>query len=233
MTSTLVAVGCRVRDDLLQAGIGRPDQFRIVPPGVDLKVPPHREVARAQLGLQGEMPVVAFVGRLTGVKRPDRFVDMAKIVGKRLPATTFLVAGGGDQEARTRERAALLADNMRFLGFRSDVETIYAASDVVVITSDNEGMPVSLIEAAMAGIPAVTTDVGSAREVVDETTGVVVSCDAVELASAVERLLRDEPARRAMGRAAARRARERFSSQRLVADTERIYLDLAARYGLG
>jgi glycosyltransferase involved in cell wall biosynthesis len=233
ITTTLVAVGCRVRDELLQAGIGRPDQFRVVPPGVPSKTPPNRDVARAQLGLAGEVPVVAFVGRLTAVKRPDRFVDMARIVGAHLPATTFLVVGDGERGRDTRERAIPLGDKMKFLGFRSDVEAVYAASDVVVITSDNEGMPVSLIEAAMAGIPAVTTDVGSAREVVDETTGVVVPRDAHQLAHAVERLLRDESMRSTMGRAAAHAARDRFSPRRLVANTEQIYLDLAARRGFG
>jgi glycosyltransferase involved in cell wall biosynthesis len=67
---------------------------------------------------------------------------------------------------------------VRFLGWRSDVEVVYAAADLAVLTSDNEGMPVSLIEAALCGVPAVATRVGSVAEVVlDERTGWLCSPD--------------------------------------------------------
>ncbi len=102
---------------------------------------------------------------------------------------------------------------MRFLGWRGDVDLIHAAADLVVVTSDNEGMPVTLIEAAMAGRACITTDVGSAGEVViDGTTGLVVPCDATAVADAILALL-DDPARReAFGVAARTRALESFST---------------------
>jgi glycosyltransferase involved in cell wall biosynthesis len=88
-----------------------------------------------------------------------------------------------------------------------------------VISSDNEGMPVTLLEAAMAGVPGVTTDVGSAAEVVEHgVTGLVVPPDAGALAEALVELLLDGERRSVMGRAAAQRAVERFGSARLVSD---------------
>ena len=116
---------------------------------------------------------------------------------------------------------------MRFLGWRSDVQVVYAASDVVVLTSDNEGMPVTLIEAATLGVPAVATRVGSVDEVViDGETGLLTSADPSELAAAVGRLLADPERRERMGTAAAAVAKERFGTERLVRDTADLYRSL-------
>jgi glycosyltransferase involved in cell wall biosynthesis len=172
--------------------------------------------------------VVAFVGRLTAIKRPDRFVDMALAVAAARPETRFLVAGEGDLLPQVRGRAQPLGERIRFLGWRPDVETVHAAADLTVLTSDNEGMPVSLIEAAMTGRPAVTTDVGSAAEVVAHGhTGFVTAPDADRLAAAVLTLLGAGDLRRTFGEAAAARARRLFTAERLVADTERLYEALA------
>lgn len=113
---------------------------------------------------------------------------------------------------------------MRFLGWRSDVQVVYAASDVVVLTSDNEGMPVTLIEAATLGVPAVATRVGSVDEVViDGETGLLTKADPSELATAVGTLLVDPERRARMGTAAAAMAKERFGTERLVRDTADLY----------
>ena len=115
-------------------------------------------------------------------------------------------------------------------GWRSDMETVYAATDVMVLTSDNEGMPVTLIEAASVGLPAVTTDVGSAGEVViDGVTGLVTEPDAGALATAVRTLLADPLRRQRFGDAAAEHARAHFSADRLAADHDTLYTELAGR----
>ena len=110
------------------------------------------------------------------------------------------------------------------------METVYSASDVVVLTSDNEGMPVSLIEATLAGRPCVTTDVGGASEVVASgKTGMVTATDVGALAAAVARLIDDEELRRTMGVAAATRAHRFFGAERLANDLGGIYEELAGR----
>jgi glycosyltransferase involved in cell wall biosynthesis len=222
-TTALVAVGSRVRDELLDAGIGRRNQYTVVPPGVDLGVLPEPGAARRALGL-APGPVVAFVGRLTAVKRPERFVDVAIEVARSHPHVTFAIVGDGELGDDVRARARPLGPRMVFLGWRGDVETVYSASDVVVLTSDNEGMPVSLIEAAASGTPTVTTRVGSAPEVVaDGVTGFVTDRDPHALATAVTRLLDDDALRTAMGRAAEQRANERFVADRLASDIADLY----------
>ena len=190
--------------------------------------------ARATFGLGPDAPVVCFVGRLTQVKRPERFIDLAIEVARSHPTTTFLVAGEGELLETLRERARALGDSVQFLGWRGDVATVYAASDVVVLTSDNEGMPVALIEAASIGTPAVTTRVGSAPEVVlDGVTGFVTGMEVASLVRATLELLENHDLRRGMGAAAADRARREFSAARLVADTAALYERIAAQRGVG
>jgi len=223
-TTALVAVGATTRDDLLAKGIGRRDQFHVVPPGVTLPAPPPQAAARAALGLPTSGLVVAYVGRLTAVKRPDRFLELVRRVGGQRPDVTFVIVGEGELVDDVRRAALSLGPRLRLIGWRSDVETVYAAADVVVLTSDNEGMPVTLIEAAHAGRPAVTTRVGSAAEVVEHgVTGFATSTDHEDLASSVLELLGDPALRNRMGEAAATRAAAQFSTRRLVDDVARIY----------
>jgi glycosyltransferase involved in cell wall biosynthesis len=232
MTHALVAVGGRVREDLLDAGIGRADQYHVVPPGVSLPPVPDQETARDTLGLPGHGPVVAFVGRVTGIKRPDRMLAVAQRVRAARPDVRFMVCGEGDRLAATREEAIGLGLDVMFLPWRADVEVLYAAADLVLLTSDNEGMPVCLIEAGMAGRPAVATDVGGVAEVVRHgQTGLLAGCDPLDLADAVLRLLADDGLRLRLGRTARVEAIRRFGSERLVADTTELYQRLAVEHG--
>ena len=229
-TTRLVAVGNRVRDELLHARVGRRAQYVVVPPGTGFPSVPSREEARQRLGLPLDASVVAFVGRLTGVKRPERFVDASIRLAATHPNAHFLVAGEGELLDSLRERAGPLGDRIRFLGWCADIEQVYAGSDVVMLTSDNEGMPVSLIEAAAVGIPAVTTRVGSAPEVVlDGVTGLVTATDTADLADATGRLLDDDQLRHRLGDAARLHASEQFGAARLVDDIARLYEQVAAR----
>lgn len=210
-TDRLVAVGEQVRDDLLRAGVGRPPQYTVIPPGVPAPPAPPRAEARRLLGIEPDAHVVSSVGRLIAIKRPDRLLDVAG----RLPDVTFLVAGEGPLLEKTRAAAP---SNVRFLGWRADVGVVHAAADVALLTSDNEGMPVTLIEAALCGTPAVSTDVGSAREVV---TGEVTRPDADALARAVHRVLAQD-----LGPSARRHAEEHFSVGAMVEAHRRLYAEL-------
>lgn len=231
-TDQLIAVGDRVRDDLLAARIGRIWQYTVVPPGTSLGPLPDSRVARKELGLPTDGKVVAYVGRLTRIKRPDRLVAAAREVIAAVPDTVFAICGDGELAAELSSAAHDLGRSVRLLGWRADVEKIYAAADLVVLTSDNEGMPVSLIEAGLAGVPAVATNVGSVAEVVEDgSTGLLTRCDADDLARSVIHLLRDDKLRHQMGDAAASWSRARFGPERLVADIDRVYEAIAIDRG--
>lgn len=226
-TSRLLVVGGRVRDELLDAGIGTPERYTLLEPGVPVPTAPDGDQARRQLGLDPSAPVVAFVGRLEDVKRPDRYLAVAQRVAAARPDTVFLVAGGGTaaQEAALRSRVGRA--EVRFLGWVADVAAVYAAADVVTLTSDNEGMPVTLIEAGMSGTACVATNVGSVTEVVkDGQTGRVVPTATGPLADAVLELLGAPYLRAGMGAAAMEHTQARFSVDRMVSTVSGVYDEL-------
>lgn len=231
VTDRLVAVGHSVRDDLLDAGIGQPGQYVVVPPGTTLAAGPGRAEARRRLGLPQDSLVVAYVGRVTRIKRPDRFLAVAREVRRAVPTARFLVCGDGELHDDLKT-AADLRDSLHLLGWRADVETVFAATDVVLLTSDNEGMPLSLIEAGLAGVPAVATNVGSVGEVVQNgETGLLAGLDVAELAQHTVRILRDDRLRSRMGKDARIWTAQRFGAERLVQDTHDLYASVATARG--
>ena len=223
-TDALLSVGARVRDELLDAGIGRPERYVVVPPGVPEPAQHEPAAARAALGLPTDRPIVAFVARLTDVKRPDRLLEVAERVASQMPDAIFVVGGGAEPDELDRLWASVERADVRFFGWIADVGQIYAAADLVLLTSDAEGMPVSLIEAGLCGRACVASDVGSVGEVVlDSRTGRVVPPDATALADAVIELLRDDERRDLYGAAARHHTREVFSLDRLIDTTEQVY----------
>lgn len=223
-THGIVSVGSQVRDDLLAAGIGTMEKFTVIAPGVARSEPVSRDVARESLGLLPDTYVALFIGRLTQIKRPDRLLEAFSIVLEKVPSAVLLMAGEGELFESTKQTGAHFGDSVRLLGWRSDLAVLFAAADVAVLSSDNEGMPVTLIEASMAGVPCVTTDVGSAREVVlDNETGFVVPTDSVAIARALIELFTNEELRKEMGAAATRHTMANFSSNRLIHDHEDLY----------
>ena len=235
-TDRLIAVSESVRRDLVDRhGVGSADRFRVVPLGLDLSRLAaiglrERAAARAALGLEAEARVVAFVGRLTAIKQPHLFVDAAARVADADRRARFLVAGGGELEAAVRSQieGRGLSDRVRMLGWQRDVAPVYAASDLVAVTSRNEGTPVALIEGMAAGVPGVSFDVGGVRDVIGaRDLGVLVAPDdAGSLAGEIQHLLADEPRRAGMGARARASAVDRFGVDRLERDLAALYAEL-------
>jgi glycosyltransferase involved in cell wall biosynthesis len=127
-------------------------------------------------------------------------------------------------------RQLRLEENTRFLGWRRDLETVYGASDIFLLTSRNEGTPVALIEAMAAGVASVSTDVGGVRDVITSLdVGVVAPFGDIEaLAAAIEALAADPEGRRSMASRGRESVRHRFQEQRLVRDVARLYSRLLA-----
>ncbi len=232
-TTRLIALGPLQRDDLLARGIGRPDRFEIVPLGLDLGrfSGIERTAARRDLGLDPDALVVVAVGRLVPIKRIDRLVRaFAGLRAVRPDARLYIIGDGSERAAgESQVEAAGLADSVTFCGWRADTATWYAAADFVALSSDNEGTPLALIEAAAGGRAAVSTAVGGVADVVrDGVSGLLVPVDDERgLAAAMIRLAEDPDLRARLG-AAAPAAAERFGAARLVDDLERIYLEVLA-----
>lgn len=236
----LLAVSDTVRRELLALGVGTPDRFRVLPLGLDLDryvtAGARRGELRAELGLSPEVPLVAIVARLVPIKAHEVFLEAARRIQAVLPAARFLLVGDGERrQALERLAAALgLGAHVRFLGWRRDLERVYADAWVVALTSRNEGSPVSLIEAMAAGCAVVATRVGGVPDLIEDgVTGRLVPPDEpAALAEAVVGLLRDADRRRALGGAARRRVVPAFAAERLVAGVDRLYGELLRAKGV-
>jgi len=223
-TSTLIAVGNKVRDDLLAAGIGVASQYKVFFPGLRAPKVIDRSQARVVLNLEPSKIYCAFVGRLTQIKRPDRLLDVAVEMKSRGANIHFIVAGEGELFESSKMRAQNQSLPITFLGWRNDVEAILAASDIAILTSDNEGIPLTLIQAAFASLPIVSTDVGSISDiVVDQGNGYLTPLNASDMADALEKLLRDEKLRELMGASGKSRAHELFSLEKMLQDHSDLY----------
>jgi glycosyltransferase involved in cell wall biosynthesis len=232
-TDVLVAVSQEVRDDLVRLGVAPAQQFVILPLGFDLAPftddsdrPRRREALRREWQIASEDELVTLVARLVPIKRVDRFLRVAKLLSHR-PRTRFVVVGDGElrEQLRRSPEAHALDDRLRWVGFRRDMADVYFASDVVVLTSDNEGTPVSLIEAQAAAVPVVAPDVGGVRSAVwDDQTGLVVAVDdEPAFARAIESILDDAHLSARLAQAGRAHAAQTFTLQRLVKDHDDLY----------
>lgn len=182
-SSILVAVGEQVAKELVQQGIGNLDKFVSIPPGiVDFNLLDN-DSCRASLGIETDEFVIMWLGRFTRVKRPDLVLELAK----KMPSLNFYMAGTGELVDQIENNAP---GNLHLLGFRLK-EELWSVADVGLCTSDSEGMPLALIEAQIAGVPVVSTNVGSVSEIVEDgVTGCVVGKTVHEIQSGIEKTLK-------------------------------------------
>jgi glycosyltransferase involved in cell wall biosynthesis len=234
----LLTVSDEIGNDVVAAGIAPRAKVQTMHLGLELDAfdldPAERAAARGawrdELGIGADEQVVTIVARLAPIKRVDRFLRVSLLA--RRPGARFVIVGDGElgDELRGSTEARALGDAVVFAGFRRDMPSVCAGSDVIVQTSDNEGTPVSLIEAGAAGLASVSTDVGGVRTVVaDGETGLLRAADDdAGLAAAIASLL-DDPTRAAeLGAQARARCRGAFSLERLVDDSVELYRTLLA-----
>ena len=209
-SAKLVTVGRRVSEELLEQKIGYRTQYVNIPPGVvPVNLTP-KEQALKNLNLEDEgKPLVGWIARVTGVKNPMRALEVADA----MPDTRFIMAGGGDLLEQVKAAAP---SNVTVVGW-AEAADLFGAADIILSTSESEGMPVALIEAQLAGKPVVATDVGSVSEVIlNHETGIVTNKNAGSIASALESLVIDRAKREEMGRLAVARAQALFSVDRMI-----------------
>jgi glycosyltransferase involved in cell wall biosynthesis len=225
----LLAVGDKVRQDLLKAGVGTLNKFSLMPPGLQISELPNKSASRDFYGLSSQKLECAFIGRVTRIKRPDRFLDVVTEIESRGLDIEFFIAGDGELLENCGARISAGDLPVKVLGWQSNIEKVLSAADIVILTSDNEGTPLSLIQAGMAGLPVVSTRVGSVPEVVlDGVTGIITSLDVQEIADALEKLAKSAELRARMGAAAQEFTLSNFGVDRLVHHHEQLYKKLLA-----
>ena len=232
-TDQLLADGANIKNDLLRVGIGNEKKFAVMSPGLQLKSSLNKTEARKELMLDSNLVYCAFIGRVTQIKRPDRFLDVVAEIKKRGIDLHFIVAGEGDLLQSCKNLVTVENLPVAFLGWREDIEVVLAASDLVLLTSDNEGTPLSLIEAGMTGIPVIATNVGSISEIViNGETGFLTDLSVNNLADAVGKLATNSDLRERMGEAGRDYTLARYGVARLVKDHQNLYASLVRRLPL-
>ena len=224
ITFRIIAIGNVVKNDLVKAGIAKDSKFEVIYPGLQELEKYPKSDARSTLGLEPRKKYLVFVGRLTSIKRPDRLIDLARFLKDKHPESWLLIAGAGELLEQLSAQAEKEELPVTFLGWRKDIGAILSASDIAVLCSDNEGIPLTLIQASQAGLPIVSTDVGSVSDIViSGTTGLLTEVSSRGLIKGVSALLADPALCEHLGKAGQERAREFFSSRVMIEQHQRLY----------
>lgn len=239
-TDLVIMVSRQGREELISLRVVPPERIEYVPLGLDLQQ--LQSGIGDGPGIRGEWGVpsggylVGIVARLVPIKGHKDFINAAAIVAEKRRDVWFAVVGDGKlrRELETMVRDRNLQGRVIFTGFRNDLENVFDAFDVLALTSYNEGLPVTIIEAMTAGIPVVATEVGGVAELVEEeVTGFLVAPRDVEaIADRILYLLDHPDVAWRMGEEGKRRAVRRFTKDRLVRDMLRIYDGLLQARGL-
>ena len=244
-TDRLIAVSQSIQDVLLEKGIGRREQWQVIPLGFDLsafgKLPLSNGTSSIRVGL---------IGRLVPIKNPALFLEaLAKVHQQRLGvlASGIIVGDGPLRPSLEREVTRLGLDGLvRLVGWQRDLPAVYSDLEATCVTSWNEGTPVAMIEAMAAGRTVVATDVGGVRDLLTDPSqppvsiapggfsmtnrGVLVRAgDADGLAAALTTVATDAPLRRSLGEAARAYVMRRFGQERLLRDMTELYDALRKR----
>ena len=255
-TDVIIAVSEQQRDELCtKFGVGRPEQYRVVPLGLDLSrfetTKERKGQLKSDLGLSknGEH-FVGIVGRLTPIKNHNLFLKAIKLLleEKREIRARFLIVGDGelrkDLEGMVKDLA--LVDRVFFTGWIRDLGPLYADLDVLAVTSNNEGTPVAVIEAMAAGVPVIATDVGGVRELIADcglriselSEGEFEICergllvkkgDVKGFAKGLKYLLENPKVRKEIGSRGRKYALEHHTTEKLVSNMDMLYRSLLFR----
>jgi len=234
ITDRIITVSDRVKDELVAYGVAKAEQIGVIPLGFDLapfiSARAHRGEFRREFGFAADVKLVGIVGRIFPIKNHGLFLTAAARIAAAEPAVRFVIVGDGILRPSLEQQARDLgiAERVFFTGWRSDLPRIYADLDVLVVSSDNEGTPVSAIEAMASDCPVAATRVGGLPDlIIDGENGLLVEPrNSEELSGAVLRLLHNPERARTMSQKATAMARERFSLRRLIADMDHLYTQL-------
>jgi glycosyltransferase involved in cell wall biosynthesis len=216
----LITVGEKVRTDLDSRKIRAKRKTVSIQPSVKPLKLISKNMALKKYKVKDTKRIrVLWLARVTGVKNPQRAVEIAKL----MPQIDFYLAGGGDLLEKIKNQAP---SNLKVLGWQ-DAKSILSIADIFLSTSENEGMPIALIEAQIAGIPVVATNVGSVSEVViNNKTGFVCGKSNEELTKAISKLAESKSLRTRFGKNGKAQALKIFSEKQLISAHKELYLKL-------
>ena len=216
----IITVGEKVRKYLDKQDIKAARKTVSIPPAVNsLKLVSRNQALKKYKVKDKERVRVLWLARVTAVKNPQKVVEIAKA----LPEIDFYLAGGGNLLEKIKK---LAPSNLKVLGWQ-DAKSILPIADIFLSTSENEGMPIALIEAQLASIPVVATNVGSVSEVIlHNKSGFICSKSNEELIAAIKKLSESKTLRAKFGKAGRVNSLKSFSDKNLISAHKKVYLNL-------
>lgn len=224
-TDVLISVGEKVKNELIEARIGNHNRFEVVPPGFPFaELDFNQKVPRK---LSSKRFTCAWIGRIVEVKAPERILDIARCLTHRNSNVEFLVAGDGPLRKRIQLQSESESLPITFLGWKGDIQALLKEVDLLILTSLNEGTPLSIIEAQRMGRPVIATNVGSVSEVIlDGKSGHVLDFDGLKFAELIESFASNQTKLEKFSLEAVRFSAEKFAPERLARDHLKIYKSL-------
>lgn len=224
--AAFIAISSEIDSELARVGI--PAQRRVmIGNGVDPQRfapadPETRMRLRRELGIPGDARVAVYAGRLVTVKRVDRLIGIWPGLRQSIPSAVLAIAGTGPLEGDLK---AMAGPGILFFGGLADVSPLMQAADLLVLPSDAEGLPVSLLEGMACGLACVATRVGGVPEALsDADSGLLIPPgDAAQLEAAIRRLLENPGLRVEMGRKARQRILDRYTLEGMALQTRALY----------
>jgi glycosyltransferase involved in cell wall biosynthesis len=247
-TDCLVVISEQQRSEIFGTfRVGREEQFKVIPLGLDLEVfakwETRRRLFRNELSIGDDVILVGIIGRLTEIKNHELFlrgVACFKKFSAQYERVKFVVIGDGALRGSLEQLTHTLGlgDSVVFAGSRRDPENFYPALDVVALTSRNEGTPLTLIEAMANARPIIATPVGGVLDLLGESIegvlpyqeckrGISIESDNEDsFAAGLLRLVEDSDFRNELGLRGKEFVERTYPKQRLVEDVKELYVEL-------
>ena len=227
--AAFIAISSEIDAELSAAGVPA-SQRRLISNGVDTcrfapVDDPEKQRLRAQLGLHPQALVAVFVGRLVPIKRLDILISIWPLVREKYSEAILYIAGSGPME---NELKAAAGEGVQFLGSQEDISPVLKASDLFLLPSDAEGLPVALLEAMACGLPCVVTEVGGIPDVItNHKDGIFVPADSPEAFLQAVLFLLDHPEiRDGIGKLARERIIQKYSVEDMADQLVELYQQL-------
>ncbi|MGV3613415.1 MAG: glycosyltransferase family 4 protein [Fluviicola sp.] len=238
ISTGIIAISPIQKEELSSThGICPAHQIKVIPLGFDLlkfqdRLEEKRVETRKKWKLNEDEVAVAIVGRLAPIKNHGLFLDAIELVAKRGVKARFFIVGDGQERTTIEQRAKELESNydlkIELTSWIKDIATFNAGMDIICLSSDNEGTPVSLIEAQASGVPVISTDVGGVKDILSEgETGFVVPKKNPEaLSEKLQLLIENKEIRQKMSQNGWNFVRDQFHYTTLVKNMEDYYAEL-------
>jgi len=227
-TNLLIADSMQVKIDLLNKRVGKEKDWQVVSPGIRELPNVESDVARNELGISKDANLICWIGRFTNIKNPmiaaQSFSTLKSKTNKKF---TMIMVGDGELFTSVQDYISNNKLDIRLVGWKTDVSNFLAASDMLLLTSKNEGFGMVIAEAGWYGKPTISTKVGGVTEfITNGETGVLVDSNEDDISDAISILFEDKSLMNKIGKNAKKQTANLFTSDIFTKKHEEIYLKI-------